>query len=60
MFKRWIVLFRNMSYNFDGMCIQIEFMKICLLTPLQLFEKEQSIAYIYIFKTFPALHFNFF
>ena len=24
------------------------------------FEKEQSIAYIYIFKTFPTLHFNFF
>ena len=24
------------------------------------FEKEQSIAYIYILKTFPTLHFNFF
>ena len=24
------------------------------------FEKEQSIAYIYIFKTFPTLHFNLF
>ena len=50
-FKQWIVLFRKLFMFAHTVRCSYKTTS---------FEKEQSIAYIYILKTFPTLHFNFF
>ena len=65
--KQWIVIFRKMqSYNCGGAHTSwiTRVMKIRLYTQSRVyylsFEKEQTIAYIYISKTFPTTHVQLF